>query len=62
MSTGPPKLGPDYMIPLSQDEMRGGIILLYRNKSRLMIQQNIHIFSGVDYAILENQRMLKQQQ
>ena len=29
---------------------------------RLIIQQNITIFLGVDYAILGNQRMLKQQQ
>ena len=37
-----------YMIPLSRDEMRGGIILMYWNKSRLMIQQNIIIFVGVE--------------
>ena len=43
-----------FMIPLSRDEMRGGVILVYRNKSRLMIQQNITIFLGVDYAILGN--------
>ena len=34
------------MIPLGRDEMRGGIILVYWNKSRLMIQQNITIFLG----------------
>ena len=48
--------------PLSQDEMRGGVILMYWNKSRLMIQQNITIFLGVDCSIFANQRMLKQQQ
>ena len=51
------------MIPeRSRNEMRGGIILMYWNKSRLMIQQNITIFLGVDYTILGNQRMFKQQQ
>ena len=50
------------MIPLGRDEMRGGIILMYWNRSRLMIQQNITNFLGVDYTILGNQRMLKQQQ
>ena len=54
--------GAVYMIPFSLDEMRGGIILMYWDKSRIMIQQNITIFLGVDYTILENQRMLKQQQ
>ena len=38
------KLGPVYMIPINRDEMRDGIILMYRNKSRLMIQRNITIF------------------
>ena len=51
-----------YMIPLSQDEMRGWIIWMYWNKSRLVTQQNITIFLGIDYTILGNQRMLKQQQ
>ena len=55
-------LGPLYMIPLNRDEMRDRIILIYWNKSRPMIQQNITIFVGVDYIILGNQRMLKQQQ
>ena len=41
---------------------RWGIILMYWNKSRLMIQQNITIFLGVDYTILWNQRLLNQQQ
>ena len=41
--------GKQPMIPYSRDE------------SRLMIQQNITIFLGVDYTILGNQRMLKQQ-
>ena len=36
------------MIPLSRDEMRDGIILMYWNKSRLMIQQNITIFVEVE--------------
>ena len=40
------------MILVSRDEMRGGIILMYRNKSRIMIQQNITIFLGVVYTIL----------
>ena len=43
-------LGPVYMMPLSRDEMRGGIILVYWNKSRLMIQQNITVFLWVDYT------------
>ena len=55
-------LGAVYMILLSRDDIRGGIILMHWNKSRLMIQQNITIFLGVDYTILENQRVLKQQQ
>ena len=38
------------MISLTRDEMGGEIILMYRNKSRLMIQQNITIFLGVDYT------------
>ena len=42
------------MILVSRDEMRGGIILMYRNKSRIMIQQNITIFLGVVYTILGN--------
>ena len=33
------------MIPLSRDKMKGGIISMYWNKSRLMIQQNITILS-----------------
>ena len=40
------------MIPLSRDDMRDGIILMYWNKSHLMIQENITIFLGVDYTIL----------
>ena len=44
------KLEPVFMIPLNRDEMIGGIILMYWNKSRLMIQQNISIFVGVDYT------------
>ena len=55
-------IGPVCMIPLSRGEMRGGIILMYWNKLRLMIQQNITIFLGADYTILGNQRILKQQQ
>ena len=51
-----------YMIPLIRDKMRGGTILMYWNKSRLVTQQNITILLGVDYTILGNQRMLKQQQ
>ena len=35
------------MIPLSWGEIRGGIILMYWNKLRLVIQQNITIFVGV---------------
>ena len=42
------------MIPLSKDQMRDGMILMYLNKSRLMIQQNITIFLGVDYTIHGN--------
>ena len=38
------KWGTVYVIPLSQEEIRGGIILVYWNKSRLKIQQNITIF------------------
>ena len=34
------------MISLRQDETRGEIILMYKNISRLMIQQNITIFTG----------------
>ena len=56
------ELGPVYVIPLSRNGMRGEIILMYWKKSRLMIQQNNTIFLGVDYAMLGNQRMLKQQQ
>ena len=37
-------LGPVYVIPLSRDEMRGGIILMYGNKSRPTIEQCIIIF------------------
>ena len=37
------------MIPLGRDEMRGGVILMYWNKSRLMIPQNITIFLGIDH-------------
>ena len=56
-------LMPVYMVPLSRDKMRGEIILVYGNESRLIIQQNVTIFLGVDYnTILGNQRMLKQQQ
>ena len=44
------------MTPLNRDERLGGIILMYCNKSRLMIELNITIFLGVDYTILENQR------
>ena len=40
-----------YMVPLSRDEMRSVMILMYWNKSRLVIQQNISIFLGVDYTI-----------
>ena len=47
-------LGPVYMIPLSKDKMRDGMILMYLNKSRLIIQQNITIFLGVDYTIHGN--------
>ena len=47
------KLEPVYMILLTRDEMKGGTILMYWNKSRLMIQQNITIFLGVDYLYLE---------
>ena len=50
------------MILVSREEMRGGIILMYRNKSHIMIQENITIFLGVVYTILGNQRMLEQQQ
>ena len=32
--------------------------MMYSNKSRLVIQQNITIFLGVDYTILGNQRLL----
>ena len=49
------------MIQISRGKMWNGIILMYWNKSRLIIQQNITIFLGVDYTILGNQRMLKQQ-
>ena len=62
LATDGPGLGPVYMIPRNWDEMRDEIILMYWNKSRLMIQQNITIFLGVDYTILGNHRMLKQQQ
>ena len=50
-----------YIIPFNPYDMRGGIILMYRNIG-LMIQQNIPNFLAVDYTILANQRMLKQQQ
>ena len=50
------------MIPFSRSETRGGIILVYWNKSRLIIQQNIAILLRVDDTILENQMILKQQQ
>ena len=39
---------------LRRDDMRGGIILMYWNMSRLIIQQNIIFFLGVDYTILGN--------
>ena len=52
-------LGLVYMIPLSRDEMRGGIILMHCNMSRLVIQQKITIFLGVDCTILGNQKTLK---
>ena len=40
------------MIPLSRDEMIGRVILMYLNRSRHMIKQNITIFLRVDYSIL----------
>ena len=46
--------GPVYMSLLRRDDMRGGIILMYWNMSRLIIQQNIIFFLGVDYTILGN--------
>jgi hypothetical protein len=45
-----------YMIPLSRDEMRGGIILTDWNKSRFMIQQNYIIILAKDYLTIIRRR------
>ena len=47
------------MISLSRDEMKGKIILMHSNKSRLVIQQNITIFLRVDCTILEKPQDVK---
>ena len=49
------------MIPLSRNEIRDGIISTCCNKSGLVIQQNITILLRVDYIVLGNQSMSKQQ-
>ena len=38
------------MISITRDKMKGGIIFMYWNKSRLVTQQNINIFLGADYT------------
>ena len=48
------------MVPLSRDVMWDQFDVW--NKSCLTIQQNIINFLAVDYTIIGNQRMLKQQQ